>query len=104
MTFGFFLGPFLVLLNCHPSIRILGMIFVPPLSIHRCSLDLSTLKRDVTHDLWLDLEGGAGRLHVLITISGLAQFDDIDAAADGAVGDKDQPAASKRYGVRAYHS
>ena len=62
-----------------------------------CSLDLSSLKSDLTHDLWLDLEGGAGRIHVLLTISGLAQFDSVDG--DSAAANEARRAASKKYGV-----
>ena len=62
-----------------------------------CSLDLSSLKSDLTHDLWLDLEGGAGRIHVLLTISGLAQFDSVDG--DSAAANEARKAASKKYGV-----
>ena len=54
----------------------------------------------MTHDLWLSLEGGAGRLHLLVTISGLAKFDDVDAAAEGE-NDEGRAAAAKRYGVSA---
>ncbi len=36
----------------------------------RCSLDLSTLEVEVTHEVWLDIEDGDGRLFLLITLSG----------------------------------
>ena len=71
----------------------------------RCSLDLSTLKSDLTHDLWLDLEGGAGKLHVLLTVSGLAQFDSIDGGGGGGGGDAttdDDEAASGRKASKGY--
>ena len=49
---------------------------------HRCSVDLSALKRDFTHDLWVSLEDGAGRLHLLVSVSGLSDLDPIhDLAA-----------------------
>ncbi len=35
-------------------------------------MNLLHLRRDRTHDLWLDLEEGAGQLHLLVTVSGLA--------------------------------
>lgn len=37
----------------------------------RCSVDLSVLTRDFSHDIWRELEDGAGRLHLLISVSGL---------------------------------
>ena len=36
----------------------------------RTSLDLSGLKRETTHQIWLNLEDGAGKLFLLVTISG----------------------------------
>ena len=36
----------------------------------RSSLDLSLLKRETTHQVWLNLEDGAGKLFLLLTISG----------------------------------
>lgn len=36
----------------------------------RCVLDLSNLDRERTHSLWVELEDGAGSLHLLLTISG----------------------------------
>ena len=36
----------------------------------RCSVDLSSLERETTHQVWLNLEDGAGKLFLLITISG----------------------------------
>jgi hypothetical protein len=37
---------------------------------HRCSIDVSQLKGEKTHDMWLELECGYGSLHLLITVSG----------------------------------
>ena len=50
--------------------------------IFRCSLDLSTYTRDRTHDVWVDLEDGAGKLHLLISISGLTTFEPIQDLAN----------------------
>ena len=36
----------------------------------RTSLDLSGLQREKTHQIWLNLEDGAGKLFLLVTISG----------------------------------
>ncbi len=52
----------------------------------RCSLDLSNLKRDFSHDLWLELEDGAGKLHLLVTVSALSHFEAIDGAGLGGSG------------------
>lgn len=37
----------------------------------RCSVDLSKLERETTHQLWVDLIEGTGKLFLLLTISGL---------------------------------
>lgn len=37
----------------------------------RCSVDLSKLERETTHQLWVDLIEGTGQLFMLLTISGL---------------------------------
>ncbi|XP_056638791.1 multiple C2 and transmembrane domain-containing protein isoform X6 [Diorhabda sublineata] len=38
--------------------------------IGRCVLDLTTYEREKTHNIWQELEDGAGSLHLLLTISG----------------------------------
>ncbi len=43
----------------------------------RCSLDLSTLEPEKTHELWLDLEDGAGKIFLLVTISGKSEGTDL---------------------------
>ena len=52
----------------------------------RCSVDLSKLEHEITHKLWVDLEEGEGKLFILLTISGRANFDspvpDLDAHQD----------------------
>ena len=52
----------------------------------RCSVDLSKLEHEVTHKLWVDLEEGDGKLFILLTISGRANFDspipDLDSHQD----------------------
>ncbi|TRY76651.1 hypothetical protein TCAL_04074 [Tigriopus californicus] len=41
--------------------------------IGRCAVDLSHFAKDCTHDNWYDLEDGSGKIHLLISISGLTQ-------------------------------
>ena len=41
----------------------------------RCSVDLSKLDHEKTHQLWVDLEEGTGKLFLLLTISGRANFE-----------------------------
>ena len=36
----------------------------------RCSIDLSKREHEETHDIWVELEDGAGKLHLLFTITG----------------------------------
>ena len=40
----------------------------------RCSIDLSKLEHELTHELWVDLEEGTGKLFLLLTISGRTNF------------------------------
>ena len=44
-------------------------------SLFRCSIDLSTLEHEETHDKWVDLEDGAGKIHLLFTITGRRSSD-----------------------------
>ena len=36
----------------------------------RCSIDLAKLEHEHTHKLWVEVEEGEGKLHLLLTISG----------------------------------
>ena len=40
----------------------------------RCSIDLSKLDHEITHQLWTPLEEGTGELFLLLTISGRTNF------------------------------
>ncbi len=40
----------------------------------RCSIDLSKLEHEVTHQLWVNLEEGSGKLFLLVTISGRTHY------------------------------
>lgn len=41
----------------------------------RSSIDLSKLQREVSHQIWLNLEDGAGKLFLIVTISGTTSHD-----------------------------
>ena len=41
----------------------------------RCSVDLSKLEHEKTHQIWVDLEEGTGKLFLLVSISGRANFE-----------------------------
>jgi len=41
----------------------------------RGSIDLSKLQREVSHQIWLNLEDGAGKLFLIVTISGTTSHD-----------------------------
>ena len=48
-----------------------GTHSIPFLSLSgRCSIDLSKLEHEETHDTWVELEDGAGKVHLLLTITG----------------------------------
>ena len=52
----------------------------------RCSVDLSKLEHERTHQMWVPLEEGTGELFLLLTISGRTNFDtpisDLDKYAE----------------------
>ncbi len=65
------------------------LILISPL-ISRCSVDVSSLRPDSTQDVWLDLQEGSGRIHLLLTLSGFsdpAAAYAAQAAAKGGAGD-----------------
>ena len=43
--------------------------------LFRCNIDLSKYKHEETHELWLDLEERAGKLFLLLTITGRSSPD-----------------------------
>ena len=45
------------------------------LSIVRVIFDLRDLQKEVTHNLWKEVEDGKGRVHVLVTITGTTRGD-----------------------------
>ena len=65
------------------------LFLISPL-ISRCSVDVSSLTPDSTQDVWLDLQEGSGRIHLLLTLSGFsdpAAAYAAQAAAKGGAGD-----------------
>ncbi len=44
-------------------------------SFFRVGIDLTKLALETTHNLWLDVENGEGKLNVLVTISGTTRWD-----------------------------
>ena len=52
----------------------------------RCSVDLTDLKHETTHQLWVDVKDGEGKLHLLLTITGKANSEkpimDLDKWSD----------------------
>ena len=46
------------------------MTFTETICTCRSSVDLSKLQREVSHQIWLNLEDGAGKLLLIVTISG----------------------------------
>ncbi|XP_049887338.1 multiple C2 and transmembrane domain-containing protein-like isoform X2 [Pectinophora gossypiella] len=44
----------------------------------RCSIDLSQLEKEKTHDLWQELECGYGSVHMLVTLSATARNMQVD--------------------------
>ena len=51
------------------------MGFLIPFFVFRTSIELHLLKREVSHHLWLNLEDGAGKLFMVVTISGTTNPD-----------------------------
>lgn len=44
----------------------------------RCTIDLSQLEKEKTHELWQQLECGQGSLHLLITLNSIPRNMQID--------------------------
>ena len=68
-------------------------------------MDLSKYKHEETHELWLDLEEGAGKLFVLLTITGRSSPDLLNMDLS-TVRLEDEAALQRRYTWRSslsYH-
>lgn len=45
---------------------------------YRCTIDLSLLEKEKTHELWQDLEYGYGSIHLLVTLSATGRICNVD--------------------------
>ena len=66
----------------------------------RCSIDLSKLEHEQTHQITVDLEEGTGKLFLLLTISGRTNFGPNLSDLDGQY-QEDQDVVERR--VRSFH-
>ncbi|CAG4966067.1 unnamed protein product [Colias eurytheme] len=63
----------------------------------RCTIDLSKLEREKTHNIWKDLEDGNGQIFLLLTISGTTQSETITDLASYRENPRDILNIEKRY-------
>ncbi|CAK1547777.1 unnamed protein product [Leptosia nina] len=63
----------------------------------RCTIDLSKLEREKTHNIWKDLEDGNGQIFLLLTISGTTQSETITDLATYRENPRDILNVEKRY-------
>ncbi|XP_046972709.1 multiple C2 and transmembrane domain-containing protein isoform X7 [Vanessa cardui] len=63
----------------------------------RCTIDLSTLEREKTHNIWQDLEDGNGQIFLLLTISGTTQSETITDLASYRENPRDVEIIERRY-------
>ncbi|CAH2098186.1 unnamed protein product [Euphydryas editha] len=63
----------------------------------RCTIDLSRLEREKTHNIWQDLEDGNGQIFLLLTISGTTQSETITDLASYRENPRDIENIERRY-------
>ncbi|CAB3237903.1 unnamed protein product [Arctia plantaginis] len=63
----------------------------------RCSIDLSQLEREKTHNMWKDLEDGNGQIFLLLTISGTTQSETITDLSSYKENPRDLEIIERRY-------
>lgn len=63
----------------------------------RCTIDLSKLEREITHNIWQELEDGNGQIFLLLTISGTTQSETITDLASYRENPRDIEIIEKRY-------
>ncbi|CAH0403418.1 unnamed protein product [Chilo suppressalis] len=65
--------------------------------IGRCTIDLSKLEREKTHNIWQDLEDGNGQIFLLLTISGTTQSETITDLGSYRENPRDREIVERRY-------
>ncbi|KAL0810997.1 hypothetical protein ABMA28_010287 [Loxostege sticticalis] len=65
--------------------------------IGRCTIDLSKLEREITHNIWQELEDGNGQIFLLLTISGTTQSETITDLASYRENPRDKEIIERRY-------
>ncbi|KAG7296565.1 hypothetical protein JYU34_020358 [Plutella xylostella] len=63
----------------------------------RCQIDLSKLEREITHNIWQDLEDGNGQIFLLLTISGTTQSETITDLTSYRENPRDREIIERRY-------
>ncbi|XP_034826423.1 multiple C2 and transmembrane domain-containing protein isoform X3 [Maniola hyperantus] len=63
----------------------------------RCAIDLSRLEREITHNIWQELEDGNGQIFLLLTISGTTQSETITDLATYRENPRDLEIIESRY-------
>ncbi|XP_050356679.1 multiple C2 and transmembrane domain-containing protein-like isoform X4 [Nymphalis io] len=63
----------------------------------RCTIDLSRLEREKTHNIWQELEDGNGQIFLLLTISGTTQSETITDLASYKENPRDVEIIERRY-------
>ncbi|KAI8423760.1 hypothetical protein MSG28_012784 [Choristoneura fumiferana] len=63
----------------------------------RCTIDLSKLEREKTHNIWQELEDGNGQIFLLLTISGTTQSETITDLTSYKENPRDKEIIERRY-------
>ena len=66
----------------------------------RCIIDLSKYRHEETHELWVDLEGGAGKLFLLMTITGRSSPELLNCTDLSTLRLEDESELKKKFSVR----
>lgn len=73
------------------------MRFIFTILNNRCSIPLSNLDREITHQNWYELEDGAGKIFLLISISGTLSSDTVCDISSAEANPIDRQAIYERY-------
>ena len=63
---------------------------------------MSTYRHEETHELWVDLEGGAGKLHILLTITGRSSPELLNLTDLSNVRLEDEAELQRKFSARYY--